>query len=75
MWVFTSFPSIGKQTQEATIEVVDMVGNTIYTDAAPINNGTMSKEINLNSSVANGMYMLRIKNAEVNETLKFTLSR
>jgi hypothetical protein len=61
--------------KEVKIEVVDMLGKTIYTDAATIENGSISKEIRLGDNVANGIYLVRIKNDEVSQVIRFSLSR
>ncbi|MCD6012060.1 MAG: hypothetical protein K0Q79_1922 [Flavipsychrobacter sp.] len=69
-----SLPSV-KISKEATIEVTDLLGKTIYTDVAAIENGNINKVVNLGSDIASGIYMVRIKNPEVNEVIKFTLYR
>ncbi len=62
-------------TTEATLEVVDMLGKTILTDVAPIENGSINKTITLADNIANGMYMVRIKAEGTNKVIKFTLER
>ncbi|MEP6844848.1 MAG: MopE-related protein, partial [Panacibacter sp.] len=44
----------------ATIQVVDMVGKTVYTEKAAVNNGVMQKLISTPSTFAYGVYMVRV---------------
>jgi hypothetical protein len=60
---------------EAKIEVVDLLGKTVYTGTALKENGMISKNIVLGNNIANGVYFLKVTNQEVNEMIKFSLDR
>jgi Zn-dependent metalloprotease len=45
---------------EANVEVVDMLGQVVYSSAAPIANGVISKVFTLDNSVAAGMYLVHV---------------
>ena len=62
-------------TAEVNFEVLDILGKTIITDVATIENGSINKTITLADNIANGMYMLRIKADGTNKVIKFTLDR
>lgn len=64
-----------KALKAVNLQVTDLLGKLIFADAATIENGGINKEMKLNSDVPNGVYMIRIKNDEVNEVIKFTLDR
>ena len=60
---------------EVKIEVLDVTGKVVFSDAATVDQGTMNKKIALDPSVANGVYLIKVKNADVNKVLRFTLNR
>lgn len=62
-------------TSEARIEVLDMVGKTIYKDVAPVDNGSIKKDIILGSDIANGVYLIKVINESNTKVLRFTLER
>lgn len=64
-----------EDNKEAVIEVIDMMGKTIYTDVAELDNGQMNKDITLSSGMANGTYLVRIKSNGASEVLRFVLDR
>lgn len=69
-----ALPSV-KTSKEVTIDVVDMLGKTLYSTQASINNGGINTEVKLGPDVANAIYLVKIHNDEVNEVIKFTLER
>ncbi len=58
-----------------TIEILDITGRCVYADGLLISNGFVSSKVTLNNSVANGLYIIRLRNEYVNEAIKFTLYR
>jgi hypothetical protein len=60
--------------KEVAIEVVDMLGRTILSDVAPIENGAINKTLTLNNNIANGVYMVKIKTDAI-QVIEFVLSR
>jgi type IX secretion system substrate protein len=75
--VFTIQGSLSnvQSSKQAKLEVIDMVGQTVYTDAATLDNGNISKNITLGDNIANGVYFIRLKNDDVSQVIRFTLSR
>jgi hypothetical protein len=63
-------------SKTASIEVVDMLGKTVYRDVADIaNGGTINKNITLDNNIANGVYLIKIKNDGTSQILRFSLDR
>jgi hypothetical protein len=49
-----------KVNANATIQLVDLTGKTVYVDHASVNNGALQKLINAQGSLTNGVYMVRV---------------
>ena len=62
-------------TKTATLEVVSAIGQVVYAEELNTGNGSISKQVTLPASVANGVYMLKVKTGEEANTLRFTVSR
>lgn len=60
---------------EVKIEITDLLGRVVLRDVAPVNNGTMSKEMRLDASVPNGTYLVRLNTANNSKVIRFTLNR
>jgi uncharacterized protein YjdB len=60
---------------DVKIEVIDMLGKTLYAGIATAEKGMLNKSISLSSSVTNGIYYVRIMNNDGATTLKFVLDR
>jgi hypothetical protein len=60
---------------EVKIEVVDMLGKTIYKENITLENGSINKDITLGDNIPNGVYLVRIKNENVNQVIRFTIDR
>jgi hypothetical protein len=60
---------------ELSFEVVDMLGQVVYKDAATIENGGISKSITLGDNIANGIYLIRVKGEGEKRAIRFTLDR
>ena len=53
--------SLGSGVDESvTFEVTNMLGQVVYTGEFTAQNGVVNKQINLESGIANGMYLLNI---------------
>ena len=66
----------GKTTgKEVRIEVVDMLGKVVYKDITAVHDNNINKNITLGNNIPNGIYLLRIKNDQVNETIRFSLDK
>ncbi|GAA4466461.1 hypothetical protein GCM10023093_20650 [Nemorincola caseinilytica] len=62
-------------SNEATVEVVDILGQVVYKGSADIRDGQVDKQIVLDNSLANGMYLLRFALGGETTTFHFTLER
>jgi hypothetical protein len=60
---------------ELSLEVTNMLGQTVYKAKVNAKAGNISERIQLNSSLANGMYMLNIRSGEENAVLHFVLEQ
>lgn len=52
-----------KDDVEVTLEVVNMLGQTIYSNKVMANRGSINEHIKLDNTLANGMYMLNLRSA------------
>jgi hypothetical protein len=57
------------------IEVTDVLGKTIYSEKVNVDNGNLNTRIALGSEIANGVYLVRVKNNDISEVIRFTLNR
>lgn len=57
------------------IQVTDMMGKVVYTGKADVMNGVVNSELQLGGELANGTYLLTIRNGAASNTLHFTLQR
>ena len=61
--------------QEVTIEVTDMLGQVIYSSKVAAQNGSIDEHIRLNSTLANGMYMLNLRSGSENSIFHFVIEQ
>ncbi len=61
--------------KEVELQITDVVGQVVYSDAALITDGELKKKIYLNSNLANGIYLLHIKSANENDVISFSINR
>ena len=61
--------------KEVELQITDVVGQVVYSDAAMITAGELKKNIYLNSNLANGIYLLHIKSANENNVISFSVNR
>ncbi len=75
--MFTLTGTIENQaaTSIVNIEIVDMLGKVLYSDAIKAENGKITADILLGENIANGVYFLRIKGDDTNTVMRFTLDR
>ena len=52
---------------ELTVDVINMVGQTVFTQKIRIINGVVNDQIDLGSNIANGMYLVNIRTASENK--------
>ena len=57
-----------------TIDIVDPIGQVIYTSRTAVQNSSISKTIDI-KDIAAGVYLLRVSNEGTSKALRFTVSR
>ncbi|MCD6013250.1 MAG: C-terminal target protein [Flavipsychrobacter sp.] len=61
--------------EEVTLEVVNMLGQVIYTGKVATQNGVINEQVKLNSSLANGMYLLNLRSGSDNTVFHFVIEQ
>ncbi len=72
---FTVQGAFSADSKEATLEVVDVLGQVVYRDAATLQNGVLNKVVSVSNELANGTYMLRVISGEENSVARFTINK
>ena len=72
---FTLKGTVGGNNEEYTIEVVNMLGQVIYTHNTTSRNSEINEHIQLDGNVANGMYLLNMRSATENTVLHFVIAQ
>jgi len=72
--VLASFDQESAETT-ATVEITDMMGKVVYSEAVPIDHGAVSKSVSLNRELANGIYIIRVHNTSSSQVTRFVLDR
>ena len=67
--------SVKTTSNEASIEVVDMLGKVVYNDVAIIENGGINKVITLGDNIANGVYLIKINSGSTIKVLRVSVQR
>ena len=61
--------------EDLTLEVTDVLGQVIYRSVVTTQKGKLNETISLNSSLANGMYMLNVRSANEKIVFHFVVER
>jgi subtilisin-like proprotein convertase family protein len=61
--------------EDVYIEVLDMLGQTVYKSSITPKNGEIDELINLNNNLANGMYMLNVRSGNEAKTFHFVMEQ
>jgi len=61
--------------EEVSINITDMVGRVIYTDHFTAHNGNIDEKMQLNSTLANGTYILDVHSATTNTVLHIVVEQ
>jgi hypothetical protein len=61
--------------EEVTVEVTDMLGQSIYKNKVMVNGGKMNEQIRLSSTLANGMYLLNLTSPSGNKSFHFVIEQ
>jgi Secretion system C-terminal sorting domain len=72
---FTVKGSLGTASEEVTLELTNMLGQVIYTSKITTRNGEINEKIQLNSTPANGMYILNLRSATENKVFHMVIEQ
>jgi uncharacterized protein YjdB len=61
--------------QEATIEVINMLGQKVYTNTVIVKGGNLNEQVKLGSTLANGMYLLNLSAGIETKVFHFVLEQ
>jgi len=61
--------------QEVSLEVTDMLGQSVYTNKVMTQGGNINEHIQLNNTLANGMYILNLRSATGNAVFHFVIEQ
>ena len=76
MGLFTVMGSLGTTyDQEVTLTITDMLGKVIYKNNVIALNGNINEQLVLNSSLANGMYLLEVHSESENAVFHFVIGK
>ncbi len=64
----------GGNNSTVTIEVLNTLGQVIYSDGATVQNNALNKKMSL-QNIPDGIYLLRLSNEAQGKTLRFTVNR
>jgi uncharacterized protein YjdB len=61
--------------ETVTLEVTNILGQTVYNGNATITNGNINERIDLNNTLANGMYILNITAGSDRKSMQFVVNK
>jgi hypothetical protein len=61
--------------EDVTLEVVNMLGQVIYSGKAASKNGSIDESVRLNNNPANGMYILNVRSNTQNSVFHFVIEQ
>ena len=68
--------TLGSQAdEEVSVEITNMIGQVIYRNKIMAQNGVVNERIQLNSTLANGMYLLSLKSVNGNNVFRFVIEQ
>jgi hypothetical protein len=73
---FTIKGSLGTQgDMDVTLEVTNVLGQVIYRNMVTTHNGIIDEQVQLNGSLANGMYLLNVRAGSDNKVFHFVIEQ
>ena len=73
---FTIKGSLGTTIdEEVTLEITNMLGQTIYSSKFTAQDGIINEPVQLGSDIANGMYILNIHSVNGNSIFRFVVDK
>lgn len=73
--VFTVKGKFDNSNVDARIELLNVVGQVVYSTTARLNNGVIDQEVNTGGALANGVYMLHVTAENEHKTIRFVISK
>ena len=68
--------TVGSDKDETvTIEITNMLGQAVYNGTLTAASGVINEQVLLNSNLANGMYLLDIKNGNEHKVFHFVMEK
>ncbi len=61
--------------QEVSLEITNMLGQVVYSNKVMTHNGMINEQVQLNSSLANGMYILGVRSGNENSVFHFVIEQ
>ena len=61
--------------QEVSVIITNMVGQVVYRNTFSANGGKVDEQISLNSTLANGMYLLNMRSGDQNDVFHFVIEQ
>ena len=65
----------GTSDEEMSVEVVNMIGQVVYSGKVMSRNGTIDEQMQLSSDLANGMYILNLNSATGRSVFHFVIEK
>jgi len=62
-------------SNEAALEITDIIGQVVYKAIVPVQNGLLKKEIALDNNLPDGIYLLHISSGDGNKVVRFVVGR
>ncbi|MCW3122868.1 MAG: C-terminal target protein, partial [Flavipsychrobacter sp.] len=72
---FTVKGTIGNSNEAVSLEITNMLGQTIYTSNAMTHDGTLNEHIKLSNTIANGMYLLNVRSGNSANVLHIVIEQ
>ena len=61
--------------EDLQLEITDMLGRTIHSSTTRALNGEINQDIQLDNTMANGMYLLTVRSKHVNNVIHFVINK
>ena len=65
----------GTDKDDVEIEITNMMGQVVYTAKATATGGVINEQVLLNNDLANGMYLLDVRNGSEHKTFHFVMEK
>ena len=72
---FTLKGTIGNSDEQVAIDITNMVGQVVYTNTVLATGGNINEHIQLNNTLANGMYLLNVHTASGSKVLHMVIEQ